>query len=396
MSLAPPALRSCANCAEETDSNLWCARCHTIYCSRPCQKTHWTSGGHKKECKGIARARSDTNLEAQSRALARVSHMSGGAPDDARCLFCLDWGDAEDPLLRGCACRGSFGWTHVTCLVKSAEIAQAPPLGEPLFMTWISCSTCKQEFTGLVKLRLAIALWAKHARVVETDGNRLAAAGTYALALADAGEYTEAARLQRGLLNVYTRATGPKHHEALHSASNLAGSLMQLGECAEAAVLLRTTLAVRTRTLGTEDQATLITEGLLVTALHLQGQFVEAEALGRELLEKERRIFGPDHSNTLFTSANLAASLSLQGKHAEATEIQREVLVQVTRLFGAEHRDTLISASNLAHSLSCCGKKREAEQLFRDMLAPCRHALGPTHELTQSVLQKLYALGHTA
>ena len=52
----------------------------------------WTSGGHKKVCEGIARARRDTNLEAQSRALARVSHMSGGAPDDARCIFCLDRG----------------------------------------------------------------------------------------------------------------------------------------------------------------------------------------------------------------------------------------------------------------------------------------------------------------
>ena len=110
-------LRSCASCAEQVDETLCCARCHTLYCSRQCQKVHWASGGHKKDCKGIARAYRDTNLEAQSRALARVSHMSGGAPGDARCLFCLDEGDATKPLMRGCACRGSFGWAHVTCLV---------------------------------------------------------------------------------------------------------------------------------------------------------------------------------------------------------------------------------------------------------------------------------------
>ena len=74
----------------QTDANLSCMRCRTDYCSRACQKADWGSGGHKDTCKGIARARRDTDLDAQSCALARVSHMSGGAPGDARCLFCLD------------------------------------------------------------------------------------------------------------------------------------------------------------------------------------------------------------------------------------------------------------------------------------------------------------------
>ena len=81
-------------------------RCHTLYCSRPCQKTHWASG-HKKACKGLAQAPRDTDLGAQSLALARVARMSGGAPDDARCLFRLGGADATDSLLRGCACRDS-------------------------------------------------------------------------------------------------------------------------------------------------------------------------------------------------------------------------------------------------------------------------------------------------
>ena len=100
------------SCAEQNDRMLRCARCYALYCSRACQKAHWTSGGHKNECEGIARARRDTDRDAQSRALARVSHMSGGAPADARCMFCLDWGDASDPIMRGCACRGSAGWTQ--------------------------------------------------------------------------------------------------------------------------------------------------------------------------------------------------------------------------------------------------------------------------------------------
>ena len=39
------------------------------------------------------------NLEAQSRALGRVSQMCGGAPDGTHCLTCLDEGGVADPLL---------------------------------------------------------------------------------------------------------------------------------------------------------------------------------------------------------------------------------------------------------------------------------------------------------
>ena len=99
MSLASPALRFCASCAEQTDATLCCARCRTDYCSRECQVAHWTLGGHKKACKGIARARRDTGPGAQSRAFARVSHTSGCAPDDAHCLICLEGTGATEPAL---------------------------------------------------------------------------------------------------------------------------------------------------------------------------------------------------------------------------------------------------------------------------------------------------------
>ena len=392
MLLPPPALSFCASCAEQTDAILCCARCHTDYCSRVCQKAHWASGGHKKACAGIARARRDTDLEVQSRGLARVAHMSGGAPGDAHCLTCLDGGDAADPLVRGCACRGSSGWSHVRCLIESAEAARAPPPGELRFAPWIFCSTCKQQFAGLVWLRLAIALWAKYAHLAETD-MRLLAATLYAAALDDAGEPAETARLQRGILDVETRTLGLEHRDTLISASNLAVSLSKLGECAEAAVLLRTTLAVQTRTLRLHDKSMFATEGHLVNVLLTMGEYVEAEAFCRELLEKRRRVLGTDHCDSLALAANLASSLSQQGKHTEAVEILREVLVKKTRLLGAEHQQTLISAFNLAVSLWRCGQKTEGEKLLRDTLVLSRRVLGPTHAHTLCVLQRLRAVG---
>ena len=129
----------------------------------------------------------------QPRALARVAHVSGGAPDDAHCLFCLDRGGAADPLVRGCVCRGSSGWVHMGCLVKSAETAPVPTPPAPHFAAWAVCATCKQRFTGLVQMRLAIALWSKHARAVDTNLERIVAADVYA----EAGGCSEASWTSR-------------------------------------------------------------------------------------------------------------------------------------------------------------------------------------------------------
>ena len=119
----------------------------------------------------------------------------------------------------------------------------------------------------MVHLRLAIALWAKYARLVETDQDRNLAVAAYAAALGTAGEYAEAARLLRVVLDANTRARGPEHCQTLNCASNLAASLLQLREYAKAAVLLRVTLAARTRTVGVDDSRTLTTEGNLAAVL---------------------------------------------------------------------------------------------------------------------------------
>jgi hypothetical protein len=43
--------RSCESCGAIAASHLRCARCRTVfYCSKACQKTNWTRGGHKKWC----------------------------------------------------------------------------------------------------------------------------------------------------------------------------------------------------------------------------------------------------------------------------------------------------------------------------------------------------------
>ena len=382
-------LRSCASCAELTDSKLRCTRCHTNYCSSACQVAHWKSGVHKKVCKGIARARRDTDPKVQLRALAHVSQMSVGAPNDACCLFCLDAGDDAKPLMRGCACRGTFGWSHMDCLIKSSETRQAPKPPAPHFAAWVYCSVCKQCFTGHVKLRLAIVLWAKHAHNVETDEERCAAMSLYAVALAEASEYVEAVRLGRVLMDVY----GPEHYNALVCASNIATSLAQLGEYKEAVTILRTSLTAMTCTCGPDDNGTLAMKAHLIATLIEFGAHSEAEALAREALENMGRILGRHHRVTLDTTQRLAQALAAQRKYVEAVKIGREVFASKTRLLGAENETVLVMASNLAGYLMKCGQNAEAGQLLDTTLTMARRALGPTHEQTKILLNNMRLLG---
>ena len=77
-------------------------------------------------------------------------------------------------------------------------------------------------------------------------------------ALDDAGEHANAARLKRGLLDVYTRTLEAEHRgtRCFRCHENLAVGLLHLGENAEAAVLLRTRLAALTRTIGADNEDT--------------------------------------------------------------------------------------------------------------------------------------------
>ena len=78
------------------------------------------------------------------------------------------------------------------CLSGDHYSSQMPTMTAPAptFAAWTFCSarTCEQEFTGLVKVRLAIALWAKYAHLTDMGEGRLFAVGTRL-------ESTEAIRL---------------------------------------------------------------------------------------------------------------------------------------------------------------------------------------------------------
>ena len=86
--------------------------------------------------------------------MAEMNDVSQG--EDGVCFICLD--TSPSPIQSGCACRGAAGLAHLRCRLEATEA-----LVEQKKSTewWLTCQTCKQQFTGEMRNGLANAWWSR-------------------------------------------------------------------------------------------------------------------------------------------------------------------------------------------------------------------------------------------
>ena len=125
-------LTQCAVCATELGLSLGkkCGRCSTRYCGAECQVQHWKEGGHDKLCKMIKKAGGAEQYNANKKYAEAVAVAARNAPRTRRARRassarrpCI--GRRRRGLVRGCACRGTAGFAHVSCLAEQAKILVA-------------------------------------------------------------------------------------------------------------------------------------------------------------------------------------------------------------------------------------------------------------------------------
>ena len=79
--------------------------------------------------------------------------------------------------MRMCACRGTAGFAHVSCLAEQAKIlvaeAEENNLGWDVlharFRRWHTCSLCEQRYHGVVWCALSWACWKTYVGRPATD-----------------------------------------------------------------------------------------------------------------------------------------------------------------------------------------------------------------------------------
>ena len=183
-------LTKCAVCAIDLGLSLGkkCGRCSTRYCGPECQKQHWEQGGHDKLCKQIKKAGGAEQYNANTKYTEAVTVAAEACAEDTKgqtCYICtqaLHW-KTKEGLVRMCACRGTAGFAHVSCLAEEAKVLVAEveennlsgKVGNERWARWYACSLCEQRYHGVVKCALGWACWKTYLGRPEGNSSRRSA-----------------------------------------------------------------------------------------------------------------------------------------------------------------------------------------------------------------------------
>ena len=183
-------INKCASCAKPLEHKApRCGNCKTRYCGRECQKRHW-KGGHKQICGQIKRGGGAEQYHADKKYKEAVVVAVKDCALDTKgqtCYICMEGAErrhtANEGLVRMCACRGTSGFAHLSCLVRQAQILVAEAEENNLdgkvksqrWARWYSCGLCEQRYHSAVWCAMGWACWKTYLGRPETDQVRCSA-----------------------------------------------------------------------------------------------------------------------------------------------------------------------------------------------------------------------------
>ena len=361
-------LINCACCAAPLPHPAkQCSRCKTLYCSPACQKQHWEQGGHDKLCRKIRKGGGAEQYHADIKFKEAVEVAADAAEafkEDAKGQKCYICGDDKEGLVRMCACRGTAGFAHVSCLAEQAKIlfaeAEENNLGgkarNERWARWEKCSLCEQKYHGVVCCALGWACWKTYLGRPETDGARLMAMSMLGNALFAAGHYEDALPVQEAILSLLRRR-GASEESLLVVQGNLASSYEALGRSEQALQLKRDVYSGRLKVNGEEHEETFRAANNYADSLNRQRRFEEVKALLRKTIPVARRVLGEGDVNTLRLRWNHAKSLYQDGSATlddlrEAVATYEEIERTARRVLGGTHPLTVDIGRGLQYARS--------------------------------------------
>ena len=350
-------LTQCAVCATELGLTLGkkCGRCRTRYCGAECQVQHWKEGGHDQLCKKIKKAGGAEQYNANKKYAEAVAVAVEKCADDTKgqtCYICtqaLHW-KTKEGLVRMCACRGTAGFAHVSCLAEQAKIlfdeAEENNLDNKVknerWHRWTTCSLCEQDYHGVVRCALGWACWKTYVGRPERDAFRIMAMQTLGSGLYVAKHYEDALPVQEAEMAMLRRIGAPES-SILVAQSNLANTYRLL-ERVELSMRMRKDIYFGWLNLKGEDNNNTIREAnnyatILVDDLR---RFEEARSLMRKMMPVAQRVLGESDGITLRMRVNYALALcndpaSTLDDLREAVTTLEDTARTARRVFGGAH-----------------------------------------------------------
>jgi len=375
-------LTNCAACAAPLPHKAkQCSRCKTRYCGPACQKQHWDAGGHDTLCKKIKKGGGAEQYHADKKYKEAVAVAAEKCADDTKgqtCFICtqaLHW-KTKEGLVRGCACRGTAGFAHVSCLAEQVKIlmdeAEENNLDDKVqnarWKRWDTCSMCEQGYHGVVKCALGWAVWKTYVGRPETDQLRRCAMGLLGTGLSDAGHLADAVSVYEARLSLMRRLGAPAY-EMLIVQTYLANALARVGRREQASNMLRDVYFGRLRLSSEEHKDTVIAANNYATSLRLLKRFEEAKSLFRNTIPVAQRFIGESDSVMLMIKMAYAETLY---KDADATlDDLREA---VTTLLEPERTARRVFGGSNPLTVDIEGSLRDARAALRARETPSSEA----------------------
>ena len=359
-------LTNCAVCAAPLGLSLGkkCGRCSTRYCGPECQVQHWKEGGHDKICKKIKKAGGAEQYNANQKYTAAVAVAVEKCADDTKgqaCFICtqaLHW-KTKEGLVRGCACRGTAGLAHVSCLAEQAKILVAEAEENNLdikvqnerWNRWHTCSMCEQHYHGAVCGALSWACWKTYVGRPETDQTRQFAMNVLGRGLFEVKQYEDVVPVYEAELSMARR-------------------------------------------LGESEHNILVLQSSLATTYYRLGRLDEALPLRRDVYFGFLKLYGEEHVNTLYEANNYAGSLMTLERFEEAKSLLRKAMPVARRTLGYDSIVTLTMRKLYAQALyedtrATVDDLREAVTTLEEIERIARRVLGGAHPLVDGIGKRL-------
>ena len=208
--------------------------------------------------------------------------------------------------MRMCACRGTAGFAHVSCLAEQAKLlceeGEYNNLDKQVqnerFRRWYMCSLCEQQYHGVVHCALGWACWKTYLGRPEADRFLTSAMRLLGNGLSEAEHHQDALNVREAELAM-RRRLGDSEHNMLSTQTNLACSYQDVGRHEEALRLRRDEYSGRLRLNGEEHVETLRAASNYSITLHQLKRFEEAKSLMRKSIPVARRVLGESNDITL-------------------------------------------------------------------------------------------------
>ncbi|CAH0366768.1 unnamed protein product [Pelagomonas calceolata] len=314
-------------------------------------------------CKKIHRGGNAEQYHADKKYKEAVAVAVEACAEDVKgqtCYICtqaLHW-KTKEGLVRMCACRGTAGFAHVTCLAEQAKIlvaeAEENNLGYKVSFErwgrWSGCSLCEQNYHGVVAGALGWACWK-------------------------------------------TYAGRPDRNWVRGTAMNVLGSGLSSARHDEDALTVREALLSMMRRFGASEEDVLVVQGNLACSYNRLGRREEALRIERDVYSGWLKLNGEENGMTLAAANNYADSLLRLQRFADALWLWRKTIPVARRVLGEGNETTLTMRCNYAQALlnqsSTLADLREAVTTLEDARRIARRVLGGAHPRTVEIERSL-------